>query len=84
MGDHLDPDNITAYNFQPRWSDSAGAGTEESEEGGTVARPGEAASIAPPADPSLLDAQSVAEWDGRDVETVWWQFIKVAASEWIS
>ncbi|CAH1276890.1 Hypp9418 [Branchiostoma lanceolatum] len=68
MGDRFDPDNIIAYNFQPRWSDSASAATEES---GAAAGAREA--VAPPADPNLLDAQSVAEWDGVDSETEGWR-----------
>ncbi|CAH1248556.1 P2RX7 [Branchiostoma lanceolatum] len=68
MGDRFDPDNIIAYNFQPRWSDSASAATEES---GAAAGVREA--VAPLADPNLLDAQSVAEWDGVDSETEGWR-----------
>ncbi|KAI8493288.1 hypothetical protein Bbelb_292920 [Branchiostoma belcheri] len=64
----LDPRKVLAYSHQPRWSDDKKkkeSRESEEDEGGEVA-----GATAAPAD---IPAVSVAEWDGRDVETEGWR-----------
>ncbi|XP_066266677.1 uncharacterized protein [Branchiostoma lanceolatum] len=61
----FDPENIIAYNFQPRRQPPAPG---PSGEGGSDDDP-----ATPPSEPELLEAHSVEYWDGEDVETEEWR-----------
>ncbi|CAH1240914.1 Hypp6197 [Branchiostoma lanceolatum] len=58
-------DNITPNNYEPRRTARL---AEETGEGGSVVG-GAAVPVAPPTNPFLIEAVSIAEWDGTDVET---------------
>ncbi|XP_078697818.1 uncharacterized protein LOC144925608 [Branchiostoma floridae x Branchiostoma belcheri] len=75
----LDPRKVLAYSHQPRWSDDKKKKKKESQEseedeGGEVAGAAAAPAVSqPPPNPEDIPAVSVAEWDGRDVDTEGWR-----------